>query len=111
MESDPIWRCLNLALEQTNAVDGGFDRGVGGLAESADRGVFHGEADLVEESDLLGYAAEGLSAGDSVQCFLLPDGPDAAGDALAARFVAEEGRDAKEDVRHVGAVVEYDDHP
>src|SRR4029078_4723009 len=91
-------------------MDRRLDRGVGGLAKPADRRVLHGETDLIEKRDLLGYAAECLSAGDSIQCLLLANGADAARDTLAARFVAEERRDAQQNVRHVSAVVEHDDH-
>src|SRR3954462_8205812 len=86
----------------------GLDRRVGGLAESANGGIFHREADLVEKRDLLGYAANRFSAGDSVQRLFLADSSHAAGNALPAGLIAEERCDTDENVGHVDAVVEHD---
>ena len=44
----------------------------------------------------------------SLQDFLLAFRADAARDALAARLIAEEARDAQQDAFHVGGVVEHD---
>src|SRR5262249_59656118 len=90
-------------------MDRRLDRGVRRLSEPADRCVLHRQADLVEERHFLWYAAERPSAGDSIKRLLLTNGSHAAGDTLTARLVAEERRDAKEDLLHVHRVVERDD--
>src|SRR4051812_4620222 len=101
---------LHPSLEYANTMDRRLDRRVGGLAESADRRIPHRCADLVEERHLLRYAAEGLSAVDSDERFLLSYGADATRNALPARLVTEEAGDAKQDLREVDRVVERDDH-
>ena len=45
------------------------------------------------------------------QAFAQPLGADAAGEALAARFLGEEGHGAVGDLHHVAAVVEHHDPP
>src|SRR5512132_1309079 len=86
-----------------------LDCRVRGLSETADRRIFHRHADLIEQRDLLSYAAEGLSAGNSEKRLFLPDCADATGDALPARLIAEERGDAQQDLRHIHRVVEGDD--
>src|SRR5262245_6056036 len=46
---------------------------------------------------------------DAMERLLLPDGPDSTGYALTAGFVAEEGRDAKENRHQLDRVVEDHD--
>src|SRR6202521_2548665 len=83
----------------------GHDRVRGGLAQPADRGVAHRLRDVAEQRDV-----RVLAVGQQpVEDLLLPDGPDTARHALAARLVSEEARDAEEDLLQVGGVVEHDD--
>src|SRR4051812_35277497 len=75
-----------------------FDGARGGLPEAADRGVAHRLAELLEQRPLPRYGAERRAARQPVEQLLLAHGADAAGDALAARLVAEELGDAAQDL-------------
>src|SRR2546426_1863147 len=83
--------------------------GVGrGLPETADRCVAHGLRDVAQQHDV--RAAIALWRGqEPFQDLLLAFRADAARDALAARLIAEEARDAQQDPLHIGGFVE-DDH-
>src|SRR5205814_1019153 len=76
------------------------------LAEAADRGVLHDLGEIGEDLELV---AVRLAAGEALQRLLLADRADPAGDALAARLVAEELGDAEHRVDEVGGLV-VDDH-
>src|SRR5438132_1238169 len=61
---------------------------------------------LVEQRELVGDAAVRPPGGEPPQRFLLADGADPAGHALAARLVAEERGDPEHGVGEVGRLVE-----
>src|ERR1700693_762848 len=82
------------------------DRVGAGLARSADRRVAHRLRDVAEQRDVRILA---IRRQQPVQDLLLPHRADPARHALAAGLVAEEPCDAKQDLLHVGRVVEHDD--
>src|SRR6185295_6248783 len=97
------------ASEDAQLSDGRLNGAGRRLSEAADRGVLHGPRHLVEQGELLRHRAQRPSRGDARHELLLPLRPDAAGNALAAGLVAEEGGDAADGVRDVRALVEDHD--
>ena len=100
-------RSRGTSRRRLEAVDRRLDRVRGRLPEAADRRVPHHLADLVDQRELVGERAVRAPADHPGERLLLPDGPDAARDALPARLVAEERGDPQHDVGEVDVLVEH----
>src|SRR5204862_6531083 len=74
----------------------------GRLAEAAERGVAHHGGQVGERLELV---VAPTALGETAERFLLTHGPDATGDALPARLVAEELGDAQDGVDEVRRLV------
>src|SRR6267378_3726978 len=76
------------------------------LPQTADRRVAHRLRDIAQQHDV-GTSIAVWRGKEPFQDLLLTFRADAAWHALAARLVAEEPRDTKEDALHIGRVVEH----
>src|SRR5689334_5868488 len=88
----------------------GFESAGCRLAKSANGGVAHGLSHLTQRADLFGHGTERAAARETLERLMLANCADAAGHALAAAFLAEEGGDPKEDVLEVDGVVKQHHH-
>src|SRR5690348_670649 len=86
----------SLRVQYTNSMYRRLDRRVRGLTEPADRRILHRQPDLVEQRDLLRNTADWRTVRDPTQRLFLAHRAHAARHALAARLVAEERGDPKE---------------
>src|SRR2546426_6420358 len=95
------------AIEDLQLRQSRTDRVGRGLPETADRCVAHRLRDVAQQHDV--RAAIAFWRGqEPFQDLLLAFRADAARDALTARLIAEEARDAQQDAFHVSGVVEHE---
>ena len=80
------------------------------MAQPADGGIAHHLANLLEQGQLIGRAADGLTMAQPAHQLFLPGNPHPAGHTLATGFVTEEGGDARQGVAQIGGIVENHHH-
>src|ERR1700704_5015401 len=87
----------------------GLQRTRCGLAESADRGVAHRLPHLPQRVDFFGYRAQRPTLHQTLKRLLLTNRAHAAGNTLAAGFMAKKGGNAEKDLRKIDSIVERHD--
>src|SRR5450432_594315 len=96
-------------MKKTPAIQRGFERARSGLPEPADRSVPHGLPHLAQHPDFFRDGTERPVTNKPLQRFLLANHAAAAGNALAAAFLAEERGDSEKDLLQIDAVIERHD--
>ena len=92
-------------MKEAPSLQGRFQRAGGGLAQTADRGIAHGLRYLTQHGYFLRCRAQRPGVDQPQQRLLLPHHADAARNALATRFMAEETGNAHENQAQINRVV------